>query len=61
MTIAWQDITTAVILLVVIGYLALRLVRFLRRKGVPACGCCSQCSAEIAEQPLVHLDEPAGE
>ena len=57
MTITWQDIATAGILLVVVGYLARCVARFIRRKGLPACGCCAECSAETAEQPLIHLDE----
>jgi hypothetical protein len=61
MSITWQDLVTAGILLVVAGYLIRCLVRFIRRKGMPACGCCGQCSAEAAEKPLVNLDEPPGE
>ena len=57
MTIHWQEIATAGILLVVMGYLARCLVRFLRRKGLPACGCCTQCPAEKPETPLINLDE----
>jgi hypothetical protein len=53
----WQDIATAVVLLVAIGYLAFRLRQFIRRKGFPACGCGGQCPAQTPAPPLVSLDE----
>jgi hypothetical protein len=61
MNITWQDAAAAGILLVATGYVARCLVRFIRRKGVPACGCCAKCPAETAEKPLIHLDERPGE
>jgi 8-oxo-dGTP diphosphatase len=44
------------VVLLAAGYVALRIVRFVRRKGVPDCGCCPTCSAARPEKTLVTLD-----
>ncbi len=56
MTITWQDATTAGIVLVTLGYFACRMVRLVRRKRLPGCGCCPKCPAETPEKPLVVID-----
>jgi 8-oxo-dGTP diphosphatase len=55
-TLAWQEVAVAIVLLLAVGYVLWRLVRFLRRKGMPDCGCCQSCSAESRQQVLVTLD-----
>jgi len=55
MTITWQDLATAGIVLVALGYVARYLVRFVRRKGLPGCGCSQKCRGEPPEKPLVTL------
>jgi hypothetical protein len=56
MTIAWQDIVTAGLVLAAVVYLGRRVVRLIRRKGFPGCGCCPACPAEKHEEPLVQID-----
>jgi 8-oxo-dGTP diphosphatase len=55
-TLTWQEGAVATVLLLAVGYVLWRLVRFLRRKGMPDCGCCQSCSAESRQQVLVTLD-----
>ncbi len=57
MTITFQQLAATVIVFVALSYVAWRLVRFVRRKGMPDCGCCQNCSAE-SPQVLVTLDGP---
>ncbi len=58
MPITLQEIAAAIVVLLALGYVAWRLVRFIRRKGMPDCGCCQSCSAESPEKVLVTLDRP---
>lgn len=55
MTITWQDIATAGIVLVALGYVARYLVRLVRRKG-GGCGCGRKCRGKPPEKPLVTID-----
>jgi hypothetical protein len=57
MTITWQNGVTAGIVLVALGYLARCLVRLVRRKGLPGCGCCQKCPTETSAEPLVTFDQ----
>lgn len=52
----WQEAATAVVMLMAAGYVAWRIVRFVRRKGMPECGCCQTCSTAQPERTLVTLD-----
>jgi hypothetical protein len=36
----WQNVATLVILIISAGYVVVRFVRFIRRKGMPDCRCC---------------------
>jgi 8-oxo-dGTP diphosphatase len=58
MTITWQESAAVAIVLLALGYVAWRVVRFVRRKGMPDCRCCQSCSGESAEKVLVMLDAP---
>ena len=57
-TVTWQEAAAVAVVLLAIGYVAWRLVRFVRRKGKPDCRCCQSCSAESPEKVLVALDAP---
>jgi hypothetical protein len=54
--ITWQDAAVAVILLATVAYVARRIVRRIRGKAPPDCGCCPGCSDESPKNPLVSLD-----
>jgi 8-oxo-dGTP diphosphatase len=56
MSISVQEAAVAIIVLLALSHVAWRLVRFVRRKGMPDCGCCGSCSAESPEKVLVTLD-----
>jgi 8-oxo-dGTP diphosphatase len=56
MTITLQGIVAAIVVLLAGAFVGWRLVRFVRRRGVPDCGCCQSCSAESPQQVLVTLD-----
>ena len=58
MNLPWQESTTIVIVLAAVGYVAWRIVRFVRRKGMPDCRCCPNCSADVGRKVLVTLDAP---
>lgn len=58
MNITLQDALTAAVVLIAVAYVIRRVVRSLRRKGLPACGCCGQCAAPEPDKPLVKLDTP---
>jgi len=58
MTITWQEATAIAVVLSAAGYVAWRIVRFVRRKGMPDCRCCQTCSAESPEKVFVTLDAP---
>jgi 8-oxo-dGTP diphosphatase len=58
MNTTWQEAAVAIVVLLAISYVARRLVRFVRRKGMPDCGCCGSCAAESPEKVLVTLDAP---
>jgi hypothetical protein len=63
MTLTWQDAATAGILVGAVGYLARRVVRLIRGRGLPACGgtnCCAQCVSKPAQEPLVTINPPTG-
>ncbi len=55
MTNTLQEIAVAIVVLAALAYVAWRLVRFARRKGVPNCRCCQSCWSE--SPPLVALSE----
>ena len=57
MTLTWQDITTAGIVLAAVVYLAYCLVRWIRRKGSSGCGYCQRCSPEPPDEPLVQIEQ----
>jgi 8-oxo-dGTP diphosphatase len=57
-TLAWQEAAVAIAVLLAVSYVLWRLLRFVRRKGMPDCGCCQSCSAELPQQVLVTLDAP---
>ena len=57
MTITWQDWATIGIVLLAAGYVARYAIRWAKRKGSPGCGCCTKCSTDTPEKPLLHLDE----
>ena len=56
-TITWQGLTTLLIVLAAVGYLLRYVVRWVRRKGMPVCGCCKKCPTETPEKPLINIDE----
>ena len=57
-TVTWQEVAVVAVVLLALGYVAWRIVRFIRRKGVPDCRCCQSCPAESSEKVLVTLDAP---
>ncbi len=59
MSITWQNLLTATLVVLALGYVLLRVIRVLRHKGLPGCGCCRGCTP--SEKPLVNLEEPPGE
>jgi hypothetical protein len=56
----WQEATTAAILLLAIGYVVRRVVRFIRRKGMPDCCCCPKCPAQKDDATLVAIADRTG-
>jgi hypothetical protein len=60
MSIIWQEAATVVILSLAAGYVVHRVVRFVRRKGMPDCHGCPNCPAERRENPLVVLKNRTG-
>jgi 8-oxo-dGTP diphosphatase len=52
-----QSIAIVVVLLAA-GYIVWRIVRFVRRKGMPDCSCCETCSAKTLDKALVSIDVP---
>ena len=58
MPISFQEVAAAIVVFLALSYIAWRLVRFARRRGMPDCRCCQTCSAESPEKPLVTLDAP---
>jgi len=57
-TLTWQEAAAAIVVFLALSYVAWRIVRFIRRKGVPDCRCCQSCPAESSEKVLVTLDAP---
>ena len=57
MTITWQDLATALIVLLAAAYVARYAIRLVKRKGLPGCGCCTKCPTEPSEKALVSLDK----
>ena len=55
MAITFQQLAAGVIVLLALGYVAWRLVRCVRRKGMPDCHGCSSCSAASSQPALVNL------
>jgi hypothetical protein len=55
MSITWQEVATVVILSLAAGYVARRVVRFLRRKGMPDCHSCPNCPNQTGNQPLIVI------
>lgn len=53
----WQELATAAILLLAIGYVVRRVVRFVRRKGMPDCRCCPRCPAQTDDKPVVVIED----
>jgi 8-oxo-dGTP diphosphatase len=58
MIITWQETGAIVVVLSAAIYLAWRIARVVRRKGMPTCGCCQTCSTATPEKVLVTLDAP---
>jgi 8-oxo-dGTP diphosphatase len=58
MAIAMQETAVIVVVLLAAVYVAWRVVRFFRRKGVPDCACCEACPAKASQRPLVELSRP---
>ena len=56
MTITLQEGAVIVVVLSAASYVVWRIVRFVWRKGAPACGCCEECAAATPEKVLVTLD-----
>jgi hypothetical protein len=56
MNITWQSTAVVGIVLAAVGYVAYRVVRLIRRKGLPDCGCCPKCPADTPEKPLIDLN-----
>jgi len=49
MNVTWQDTAAIGILMVALGYLASRVARRFRRRELPGCGRCPQCSPQPPE------------
>ena len=60
MNITWQEVATAAVLLLAVGYVACRVFRFFRRKGMPDCRCCPKCPADEHKNPLVAIEDRIG-
>jgi 8-oxo-dGTP diphosphatase len=58
LTLTWQDFGATVVVLLAAGYVVWRIVRFLRRKGMPTCGGCQSCACGSVEKVLVTLSTP---
>jgi 8-oxo-dGTP diphosphatase len=56
--LTWQELAAAILVFLAVCYALSRLVRFVRRKGMPDCGCCRTCSAESPQPVLVTLNGP---
>ena len=59
MNVTWQDAATACIVLAALAYLTRRVVRLIRRKGMPRC-CCTKCPPTSSNQPLVNIERNKG-
>jgi hypothetical protein len=57
MNITWQDAATAGIVLLAAGYVARYAIRSAKRKGLPGCGCCTNCPTDPPEKPLIDIDK----
>jgi 8-oxo-dGTP diphosphatase len=51
-----QETAAFAVVLLALGYIAWRLVRFVHRKGMPECRCCQSCSAESPKKVPVTLN-----
>jgi 8-oxo-dGTP diphosphatase len=56
MNLAWQETTVVALVALAATYVAWRVVRFIRRRGTPACGNCACCTATSPEKTLIGLD-----
>lgn len=61
MNITGQEIATAVILMFAVCYVARRVVRFFRRKGMPDCHSCPNCRTQTDKMPLVVIKKQGKE
>jgi hypothetical protein len=58
MNISWQDIVTLGLIAAATIYIVYRMARVVRRKGMPDCGCCSQCPSHAShDKPLIVLED----
>jgi hypothetical protein len=57
MTITWQDLIAALMVLLAAGYVVWYAAGRAKRNGSSGCGCCPNCPTDEPEQPLVNIDD----